>query len=665
MAAALLDAPALRRWTELSARALADARAAIDAINVFPVADGDTGTNLYLTVTACAEAVAVLPGDADPTRVWATLTRAALLNAHGNSGVLWSQALRGLSEILADRRTDGAALRDALTHAARLAREAVQHPVEGTLLTILDAAAAGAAEPRAESPAEVARAAADAARRALASTPGQLRVLAEGGVVDAGAAGLCLLLDALAAVASGQPVRPLDLTVPPATLPPAQTPPTAGHEAGSRTPPAPGTPWVAARDEEASTPPATRTPSVAAGEEEASMSPVPRAPSVGAGEVGGSAPPAPGAPWVGAGEEEASMPPAPRAPWVAAGEVGGFVPPDPGAPWVAAREEASMSPVPRAPSVGAGEVVASMPPAPGAPSVGAGEVGGSTRPDPRTPSGVVPGEVAAGAGFEVMFLVDSDEGRVAELRAGLDGIGDSLLIVGGDGTWQVHVHTGDAGAAIECGVRAGHAYRFRVSCLRPHPPAARTGRGVIALAAGPWRAELFPYADTTALDAPSADALLAAIGARAEVAVVPCSPESHALARAAIARGGGELVPADAAVRQVAAFAVHDPERPFAEDTAAMADAARAVRVGRLTSVEGGYRTSGDGVPDAYGTDPVALAAALAESMLATGGELLTIIDGGQDGLGERVRDAVARPGVAAAVYRDPALGHPLELGVE
>ncbi len=105
----VLDPPAVRRWARLAADALGRARADIDALNVFPVADGDTGTNLYLTMLSAAEAVEALPDDVDAAVVWQTLSYGALVGARGNSGVIVSQALRGLAEVL----KDGADLRPA------------------------------------------------------------------------------------------------------------------------------------------------------------------------------------------------------------------------------------------------------------------------------------------------------------------------------------------------------------------------------------------------------------------------------------------------------------------------------------------------------------------------------------------------------------------------
>ncbi|MFE2414506.1 DAK2 domain-containing protein [Kitasatospora sp. NPDC059408] len=211
-----LDAPAVRTWCQLALRALGQAREEIDALNVYPVPDGDTGTNLYLTVeSAAAEvesrfadpAAEPAPGLADTVRAMA---RGALVGARGNSGVILAQWLRGTAETLAD---GGGAdqLRAALQRAADSAYQAVAEPVEGTLLTVARVAAREAVR-AGDGLAQVADTAYRAARDALRHTPEQLAVLAENGVVDAGGRGLVAVLGALAdAVAGHQPMGPVAL----------------------------------------------------------------------------------------------------------------------------------------------------------------------------------------------------------------------------------------------------------------------------------------------------------------------------------------------------------------------------------------------------------------------------------------------------------------------
>jgi hypothetical protein len=146
----------------------------------------------------------------------AALARGALRGARGNSGVIVSQLPRGLAEVLADAEAwavdgvDGPALAAALCRADELARAAVSRPVEGTMLSVLRAAAtdSSAAANRGGALADVVAAAVEGAAVALADTPRQLPVLARAGVVDAGGRGLALLLDALAGVVNGRPGGP-------------------------------------------------------------------------------------------------------------------------------------------------------------------------------------------------------------------------------------------------------------------------------------------------------------------------------------------------------------------------------------------------------------------------------------------------------------------------
>ena len=132
-----LDAPAVRRWSILAADAMEINRAEIDELNVFPVPDGDTGTNLALTMRAAADALAADPA----STAWAAVRawpRGAVLGARGNSGVIVSQMLRGLAE---RRRRVGAMRRGRCSRsrsrsAADQACAAVADPVEGTILTV-------------------------------------------------------------------------------------------------------------------------------------------------------------------------------------------------------------------------------------------------------------------------------------------------------------------------------------------------------------------------------------------------------------------------------------------------------------------------------------------------------------------------------------------------
>ncbi|MFC7732599.1 DAK2 domain-containing protein [Actinomadura keratinilytica] len=526
----VLDAAAVRRWSRLAADALGRTRAEIDSLNVFPVPDGDTGTNLHLTVLAAAGAAEQADGDA--AGVWRGLAQGALLGARGNSGVILSQVFRGLAEILGPggASPDPARFAEALGYAAVLARNAVAHPVEGTILSVLDAASAATGDGAAGGLAEAARAAAAGARQALRRTTAQLDVLARSGVVDAGGAGLCVVLDALAAVITDEyPER---------------------YEVPART----------------GTPPA--------------------------------------------GER-------------------------------AARREAAAAP-----------------------------------------------------GYEVMYLLDAPDEAVPRLREDLDRLGDSLVVVGGDGLWNVHVHVDDAGAAVEAGLRAGRPHRIRITYLHAeeHPQAPCTGRAVVAVTAAGGLAELFESCGARVVRhepgaAPPLAVLAdAVVAAGDEVAVLPDEPGVLGLAEAAAerARDSGvriAVVPTRAAVQCLAALAVHDPLRRFHDDVIAMTRAAGATRFGHLEVAAGEAMTSvglcrpGDvlglieGDVAMIGTDLAEVARQVLDRMLSGGGELVTLIAGAQapPGLAAALEDHLRerRPDVEVAVYDGRQDRCPLLVGVE
>jgi len=200
-----LDAAAVRAWATATLHDMAAARDQIDALNVYPVPDGDTGTNLYLTLESALEAMTALGEDAAPGELLAALARGALHGARGNSGVILSQVLRGVAVALSGGAADAAAVADALRQGSAAAYRAVAEPVEGTMLTVLRVAAEAAGDGR--SVPAVAAAAAAAAREALARTPDQLEVLRRAGVVDAGGLGVCVLLHSLDGVLSGATAR--------------------------------------------------------------------------------------------------------------------------------------------------------------------------------------------------------------------------------------------------------------------------------------------------------------------------------------------------------------------------------------------------------------------------------------------------------------------------
>jgi hypothetical protein len=183
---------------------------AINRLNVYPVPDGDTGTNMALTLEAVASELESLgESDLEMSAVCKAVAHGSLMGARGNSGVILSQILRGASDVL--RGLESAAASDvatALVDAATAAEGAVMRPVQGTILTVAaDAATAARASADAGgSLVDVLDAARVAATESVARTPELLPVLKQAGVVDAGGAGFVLLLDGFLSVVAGRPM---------------------------------------------------------------------------------------------------------------------------------------------------------------------------------------------------------------------------------------------------------------------------------------------------------------------------------------------------------------------------------------------------------------------------------------------------------------------------
>ncbi|MFF7564793.1 DAK2 domain-containing protein [Streptomyces pseudovenezuelae] len=562
------DALAVRTWCGLALRALGRAREEIDAINVYPVADGDTGTNLYLTAESAAAAVEAVfeahdahgsgkPALADAARAMA---HGALIGARGNSGTILAQLLRGMAQVLAadgeTTHTDGEGLRLALRHAADSARQAVAHPVEGTVLTVASAAAdaAGGAEGDCGT---VARAAYEGARAALAATPGQLAVLERAGVVDAGGRGLVAVLGALVETFTGE---------------------------------------------------------------------VPRA-----------------------------------------------------VPVVSDPEHARAAGVvdPTSLAKAAGGLAVSPDECADAPGTG-------------------------GPAFEVIYLLEAEDTAVARLRQRLDGLGDSLVVVGGDGLWNVHVHVDDAGAAVEAGVEAGRPYRIRITHFgtedvhttgAERPPREPAQRAVVAVVPGEGLAGLYAEAGATTVlarpgEPPASGELVQAVrrAHAREVVLLPNDADLRHTAAAAAEQARTEgirvaLIPTRSAVQGIAALAVHEPERRFDEDVVQMTSAAGATRYAEVTVAErqswtmAGICQAGDvlGLIDGdvavIGSDITLTAEAVLDRMLSAGGELVTLVLGDEapeivaERLEVRVRESYLA--VDTVVYRGGRQGALLLIGVE
>lgn len=304
-----------------------------------------------------------------------------------------------------------------------------------------------------------------------------------------------------------------------------------------------------------------------------------------------------------------------------------------------------------------------------------------------------------GPAYEVMYLLDADDALIPGLREVLQPLGDSLVVVGGEGLWNVHVHVDDVGAALEAGLTVGRPHRVRVThfaeqvAQNRHRVAPRAGRAVVVLAFGGGLATLFEKAGARVVQAsvdrrPSTGELLEAIRASgaAEVVLLPNDrdvvPTAQAAARLAEDDDGirTAVIPTSAQVQGMAAVAVHEPGRAFEQDLVEMTAAARHARSGAVTvaarqaitsagpcepgdvlgAVEGDFAVVGD--------DLVAVAVDVIDRMLGGGGELFTIVYGvdGHD-LAEACAEHLAahHPTIDVLVYEGGQDRYPLLFGVE
>jgi DAK2 domain fusion protein YloV len=304
-----------------------------------------------------------------------------------------------------------------------------------------------------------------------------------------------------------------------------------------------------------------------------------------------------------------------------------------------------------------------------------------------------------GPGYEVMYLLDADADDIPALRARLQELGDSLVVVGGERLWNVHVHVDDVGAAIEAGLAAGRPHRIKVTHFAEQVEEAaarvkpvRRGRAVVVTAYGEGLARIFTEAGAHVVEVssgrPSAGELLGAIlgtGA-AEVVVMPNDrdvvPVAEAAARIAQQDEGvrAAVVPTTAQVQGMAALAVHEPGRPFDQDLVEMTAAARHARSGAVTVAvrqaitTAGYCEPGDvlgaveGDFAVVGKDLHEVAIQVVELMLGGGGELVTVVAGaGGEELAPRIAEHVEmqHPTVDVLVYEGGQGRYPLLFGVE
>ena len=179
----------------------------INRLNVYPVPDGDTGTNMSRTLDAVVTELESAPAELETT--CEAISHGSLMGARGNSGVILSQILRGLSSTLKTAKTSGAPrVAEALKAASAAAYEAVLKPIEGTILTVVreTAEAATRAANDGATLAAMLRVARAAGQKALDNTPELLPVLKDAGVVDAGGAGFMLFIDSALNVVAGEPL---------------------------------------------------------------------------------------------------------------------------------------------------------------------------------------------------------------------------------------------------------------------------------------------------------------------------------------------------------------------------------------------------------------------------------------------------------------------------
>lgn len=526
----VLNAEAFRAWTRLCVDALAEARAEIDALNVFPVPDSDTGTNAYLTFVAGADAVGAMDEHTDLQVLVKIYVDALLTSARGNCGVICSQLLRAsLADLQVGAEVDAARIAAAFERAAEAAYAAVGDPKEGTILSVASAASVGAraAAEAGKAAREAISAAAAAARVGLERTPSQMDLLARAGVVDAGGRALVVVLDATEQALTG------------------------------------------------------RVP-----EKRAASVPIPLA-NVGADLVAG------------------------------------------------------------------------------------------------------------GPAYEVMYLLTAEDHAIARLRSELAVLGDSLVVVGGEGLWNVHVHVDDVGAAIEAGLAAGRPFRIRITHFADQIArqkmdggrkviAATTGEGITGLvrAAG---AEALAFTRQTPLS--SAAMLAAIVDAHAdEVIVLPNNSRYRKLfeAAAAEARRAGmrvAVIPTNAQVQGLAALAVHDPGADFDQDVVAMSSAAAGTAHGAITiAAEAGLTSAGPCEPgdvlgvvsgdfDVVGHEQAQVATAVLDKLVKPASELVTLVTGADaDGAlvgAVRAHLAATRPELDVEVHDGGQENYPLFIAVE
>ena len=493
-----LSAADLSRAVSTYAGLLRAQRDVINRLNVYPVPDGDTGTNMTLTLESVVADVNALGAEVTMSALCRAIAQGSLMGARGNSGVILSQMLRGLIQGFSDDPVDATQLAAGLVRADVLARQAVARPVEGTILSVARAAAEGGSD--SSSLEAVVHGARDAARDALARTPEQLAVLKQAGVVDSGGTGLVLWFDALCHVVSGDPL--------------------------------PATPDL----------------------------------------------------------ESLALPPLHEA---------------------EASDESALK-------------------------------------------------------YEVMFLLEAADDRMADFRASWEDLGGSIVIVGGEGLYNCHIHANDAGAAIEAAVEVGRPRQIRVTDLSeqvieerwvreanvlpdsPQTPAPTTA--VVAVVVGEGVGRIFLTLGVRQLVKggqsmnPSTGELVDAVRATgsSQVVILPNNRNIRAVAEqvGALVDIDVRVVATDSIVEGFAALLSYDPDDSVEENFKSMSLSAQHVVAGEVTRAvrdtrtDAGDVTRGDwiglgaGGVLAIATSLEEVNAALLGRLVRDDHELLTVIEG-------------------------------------
>jgi len=548
-----LAAADLGRAIATFGEALAEHQEAINRLNVYPVPDGDTGTNMRLTLTSVAEAVAGVDGG-DMSSVCKAIAHGSLMGARGNSGVIMSQLLRGMTEVIRDHEAvDADVLAASLRRASTLSYEAVQRPVEGTILTVVreSAEAAEAAVADGGSLVDVLARTREAGQESLDGTPELLPVLKEAGVVDAGGAGFLLLLDSLLHVVDGREVPP---------------PPEAPEGAADR---------------------------------------------------------------------------------------------------ALASESAGVT--------------------------------------PET------GKHVSELRYEVMYLLEAPDESMPAFREVWAGIGDSIVVVGGDGIFNCHIHTDDIGAAIEAAIEIGRPRQIRVTDLLdelveveeerwvreavapPEPDPEPVPCGVVAVATGDGIRRVFLNLRVQQVVTggqsmnPSTAQLLEAVEAvpADEVVILPNNKNIIAVAEQvdALTAKTVRVLPTRSITEGFAALLAYDPESTAEANVAEMRAHAEAVVHGEVTqavrdsSCDAGPIAEGDWLGiSRQGIEVVQpelgeAACALLDALVSEDHELVTIIEGegSSPGCTRHVTEWLAehRPDVEAEVLHGGQPLYPYLFGIE